>query len=158
MTTPRWKPAVTVAAMVERDGLFLLVEEDTSDGIRWNQPAGHLDPGESIIDGAIRETLEETAHVLTPTALLGTYLAPAGDKAYLRFAIIGTVGEPVPGLALDVGIHRAFWLDADTLRARPDMHRNPVVMRCVEDYLAHQRAGTPFLPLTAMAYLDPEPG
>ncbi len=149
---------MTVAAMVERDGLFLLVEEDTSDGVRWNQPAGHLEAGESIIEGAIRETLEETAHELTPTAFLGSYLAPAGDKAYLRFAVIGDVGGPVPGLALDVGIHRAFWIDADTLRAHPEMHRNPVVMRCVEDYLAQQQAGTPFLPLSAMVYLDPEPG
>lgn len=143
--------------MVERDGKFLLVEEETSDGVRWNQPAGHLEPDESIIAGAVRETLEETAHELTPTAWLGAYLAPAGDTAYLRFAIIGTVGEPVPGLALDFGIHRAFWIDADGLRARPDMHRSPVVMRCVEDYVARQRAGEPFLPLHSITYLDPEP-
>lgn len=143
----RWKPNVTVAAVVERDGRFLLVEEDTADGIRLNQPAGHLDPGETPADGAARETLEETACTFTPTALLGIYLhrseagrgrgAPA--VSYLRFAFTGKVSEADPTRALDHGIVRALWLTADELRARHAEHRSALVMKCVDDYLAGRR-------------------
>jgi 8-oxo-dGTP pyrophosphatase MutT (NUDIX family) len=140
-----WKPSVTVAAVVERAGRFLLVEEETSDGIRLNQPAGHLDPGESPRDAAIRETLEETARVFVPTALLGIYMVggprsadPNEAVTYLRFAFIGTVGEAEPGRALDVGILRTLWLTADEARARLDEHRSPLVMKCIDDYLAGQ--------------------
>lgn len=140
-----WKPNVTVAAVVERDGRFLLVEEETSDGIRLNQPAGHLDPGETPLDGAVRETLEETARVFVPTALLGIYMVGSGASdrnesiTYLRFAFTGTVGEPEPGRALDDGILRTLWLTADELRARQPDHRSPLVMKCIDDYLAGQR-------------------
>lgn len=143
----RWKPNVTVAAVVERDGRFLLVEEDTADGIRLNQPAGHLDPGESPAAGAARETLEETGCAFTPSALLGIYLhrsesgrgrgAPA--VSYLRFAFTGTVSEADPTRPLDHGIVRALWLTADELRARRAEHRSALVMKCVEDYLAGRR-------------------
>lgn len=138
-----WKPAATVAAVVERAGRFLLVEEHTSDGLRINQPAGHLDPGETLAQACARETLEETAHQFTPTQLVGVYLwrngAHAGVNTYLRFAFAGTLGEELAGRALDTGIVRALWLTADELAARAAQHRSPLVMRCVDDYLRGQR-------------------
>ena len=143
-----WKPNVTVAAVVEHDGRFLLVEEDTPDGIRLNQPAGHLDPGETPLDAAIRETLEETARAFTPRALLGIYMArsasagPASERepvTYLRFAFVGTVDEAEPGRSLDHGIRRTLWLTADEIRARLAEHRSPLVMKCIDDYVAGQR-------------------
>ena len=93
-----WKPDVTVAAVVERDGHFLLVEEKTTDGVRLNQPAGHLEPNESIVDAVVRETLEETAHDFAPTQLTGIYrwTRPASDLSYLRFAFSGQLGEHHP--------------------------------------------------------------
>lgn len=134
------KPSVTVAAVVERDGRFLLVEEQTRDGIRINQPAGHLESGESLIAAAVRETLEETACEFTPSHLLGVYLwrASAG-VTFTRFAFVGAVGEPEAGRRLDDGIVRAFWLTPDELRACASAHRSPLVMRCVDDYLRGQR-------------------
>jgi 8-oxo-dGTP pyrophosphatase MutT (NUDIX family) len=146
-----WKPNVTVAAVVEHDGRFLLVEEETPDGIRLNQPAGHLDPGETPLDGAIREALEETARVFTPRALLGIYMARSASASsassaserepvtYLRFAFVGTVDEAEPGRALDHGILRTLWLTADEIRARMAEHRSPLVMKCIDDYVAGQR-------------------
>lgn len=157
LTIQRFKPAVTVAAIVERDGRFLLVEEETAEGLRWNQPAGHLEPDESLLQAVVRETLEETAHELTALGLLGVYLTPAGEGAYLRFAFVGTVGHALPGRRLDMGIHRAFWADADEVRARPDMHRSPAVMRCIDDYLSARERGRAWLPLDSLAYL-PELG
>ncbi|MDO8249266.1 MAG: NUDIX domain-containing protein, partial [Rhodoferax sp.] len=117
----RWKPSATVAAVIERDfdGIqkFLLVEEETRDGLKLNNPAGHLDPGESPAQGCARETLEETAFHFTPTALVGVYLsrfeqtdarAPSGklDITYLRFAFCGDLGAHMAGQALDEGIVR----------------------------------------------------
>lgn len=140
-----WKPSVTVAAIVERDGRFLLVEEETPEGIRLNQPAGHLDPGESLIDAAVREALEETSCAFTPEALLGVYMArstsayEAVPMTYVRFAFVGTVGEADPALQLDDGILRTLWLTADEARVRAREHRSPLVMKCIEDYLAGQR-------------------
>ena len=136
-----WKPNVTVAAVVERVGQFLLIEEETPEGIRLNQPAGHLDPGETPLQGAIRETLEETARSFTASALLGVYMARSGAAGreavtYLRFAFIGTVGEEEPGRPLDRGILRTLWLTADEIRARLPEHRSPLVMKCIDDYLA----------------------
>ena len=142
----RWKPNVTVAALIERDGRFLLVEEETTDGLKLNNPAGHLDPGESIVEGVAREALEETGRHFEPDALLGVYLArmhrhpdPAEDITYLRFAYRGRVGEPIPGATLDTGIVRTLWLTADEIRACPERHRSPLLLRCLEDYLAGQR-------------------
>lgn len=140
---PPWRPAATVAAVVERDGRFLFVEEQTREGLRINQPAGHLDPGESLVDACARETLEETAHRFTPLQLLGVYLWRAGAQAdaptYLRFAFIGALGEVVTGRTLDEGIVRTLWLTPDELADCADMHRSPLVMRCVQDYLRGQR-------------------
>ncbi|MGB2816192.1 MAG: NUDIX hydrolase [Burkholderiaceae bacterium] len=140
-----WKPSVTVAAVVERDGRFLIVEEETPDGIRLNQPAGHLDPGETLLHAAAREALEETAHTFQPTALLGVYMARSAASAeaqvvtYVRFAFTGELGPVEPGRALDHGILRVLWLSADEIRSRRAEHRNPLVMKCVEDYLAGRR-------------------
>jgi len=144
MSAP-WKASVTVAAIVEHEGRFLLVEEQTPDGIRLNQPAGHLDPGESLITAVIRETLEETARTLTPSALLGVYMArsrsaqDAEPVTYVRFAFVGKAGDPVPGRRLDDGILRTLWLTADEIRSLSAQHRSPLVMKCVEDYVAGQR-------------------
>ena len=141
----RWKPNVTVAAIIERDGRFLLVEEDTADGLRLNNPAGHLDPGESPEQACTRETLEETAYGFTPTALLGVYLnrftktRTGVDTTYMRFAFVGTLGEHHPGLALDEGIVRTLWMTAEEIRACPERHRSPLLLRCLDDYLAGQR-------------------
>ncbi|MCE9570280.1 MAG: NUDIX hydrolase [Rhodocyclales bacterium] len=136
-----WKPNVTVAALIEREGRFLLVEEETEDGVRFNQPAGHLDQGESLIAACAREALEETAWSFRPTALVGIYQwpRPQGDITYLRFAFSGEVGEHELGRALDVGILRAVWMTPDEIRAAADRHRSPLVWQCVSDYLAGRR-------------------
>ena len=147
----RWKPSVTVAAVIAKDfdgsQKFLLVEEQTRDGLRLNNPAGHLDPGESPLQACIRETLEETAFHFTPTAIVGVYLSrfemqqPEGllDITYLRFAFCGELGEHVQGQALDEGIVRTLWLSVDELRASAAVHRSPLLLRCVDDYLAGRR-------------------
>jgi 8-oxo-dGTP pyrophosphatase MutT (NUDIX family) len=136
-----WKPNVTVAAVVERDGRFLLIEEHTDRGPLFNQPAGHLDPGESLLAGVSREALEETAYTFTPTALLGIYqyyYAP-GDITYLRFAFTGEITGHDPARELDDGIIRALWLTPDEIRRTRERHRSPLVARCVDDYLAGRR-------------------
>jgi 8-oxo-dGTP pyrophosphatase MutT (NUDIX family) len=136
-----WKPNVTVAAVVERDGRFLLVEEDTVHGRRFNQPAGHLESGESLMDAVTRETLEETAHVFKPTGLLGVYqYHHTGDNVtYLRFAFTGEITAHDPIRTLDEGIVRAAWLAPGDIRREAARHRSPLVMRCIEDYLAGRR-------------------
>jgi phosphatase NudJ len=141
----RWKPSVTVAAVIERDGRFLLIEEETSEGLKLNNPAGHLDPGESPAQGCARETLEETAYRFEPTALVGVYLSRARkastgeDFTYVRFAFCGQVGEREEGRALDHGIVRTLWMTPDEVRASQDRHRSPLLVRCMEDYLAGAR-------------------
>ena len=155
--TERWKPSVTVAAVIERDGRFLLVEEHTPEGLRLNNPAGHLDPGESPAQGCVRETLEETAHLLEPTALVGVYLSRfvrssasgTEDITYVRFAFCGTVGPAIDGRTLDAGIVRTLWLTPEEVRASQERHRSPLVLQCMEDYLRGQR-----FPLS-MVYSDP---
>ena len=136
-----WKPNVTVAAVVERDGRFLLVEEHTDRGRLFNQPAGHLDPGESLVHAVARETLEETACTFEPTGLLGVYQyhSEADDVTYIRFAFTGEISRPQPGRALDAGIIRAVWLTPQEIRREAARHRSPLVMRCVDDYLAGRR-------------------
>jgi ADP-ribose pyrophosphatase YjhB (NUDIX family) len=135
----RWKPSVTVAAIIEKDGRFLLVEEHTTDGLRLNNPAGHLERGESPAEGCVREVLEETAHAFTPRSLVGVYLTKAQDVTYLRFAFCGDVGAHDPRLVLDEGIVRTVWMTADEIRASVHRHRSPVILRCMEDYLAGDR-------------------
>ena len=141
----RWKPSVTVAAIIEREGRFLLVEEETSEGLKLNNPAGHLDPGESPAQGCARETLEETAWHFEPTALVGIYLSRARkpatgeDFTYLRFAFCGRLRVEERGRPLDTGIVRTLWLTPEEIRASRDRHRSPLLLRCVEDYLAGVR-------------------
>ena len=139
----RWKPSVTVAALIERDGRFLLVEERTADGLRLNNPAGHLDPGESLLQAVVREVLEETACAFTPTHLVGVYLARLqrgdDDITYLRFAFAGSVGTPEPGRALDTPIVRTLWLTPAEIEATRERHRSPLLWRCVQDHLAGRR-------------------
>ena len=136
----RWRPNVTVAAVIERDGRYLLVEERAADGrLVLNNPAGHLDRGETLLQAVVREVLEETACVFTPTHLQGIHLAPSAtddDVTYLRFAFAGSVGEPLPGRVLDTGIVRTLWLTVDELRASAARHRSPLVLQCIEDQLA----------------------
>jgi 8-oxo-dGTP pyrophosphatase MutT (NUDIX family) len=140
-----WKPSVTVAAVIERDGRFLLVEEETAEGVRLNQPAGHLDPGESLTTAAARETLEETAFAFTPKQLIGVYLwrsppPPDGNGVtYLRFAFCGELGAHDGERALDAGILRALWLTREEIAARAAEHRSPLVQRCIDDFLGGAR-------------------
>ena len=139
----RWKPSVTVAAIIERDGLFLLVEEHTRDGLKLNNPAGHLEQGESPLQGVVREALEETTRVFTPDRFLGVYLSrfqrPGEDITYVRLAFGGSVGEANPALTLDHGIVRTVWMSLAELRASRSRHRSALVLQCIEDYVAGQR-------------------
>ena len=143
--TDVWKPAVTVAAIIERDGRFLLVEEETSDGVRFNQPAGHLDPNESLLQAVTRETMEEAAHDFVPTALVGMYMSrylssrTGLEVTYLRFAFSGEVGAAYDH-PLDQGILRAVWMTYDEVLGCQDWHRSPLVLQCIQDYLAGRRA------------------
>jgi len=145
----RWKPSVTVAAIVERitDGVsrFLLVEEHTSEGLKLNNPAGHLDPGESPEQGVAREALEETTCTFTPQCVVGLYLSrfqrpsTGEDVTYLRIAYAGIAGEPDPARSLDEGIVRTLWMTLDELHASRERHRSALVLTCINDYLAGKR-------------------
>src|SRR3569623_63287 len=151
----RWNPRVTVAAVIERGGRFLLIEEETALGLKWYTPAGHLEPGETPAQGCAREVLEEAAYDFTPTAFLGLYLARSRknstgeDQTYLRMAFCGELGAHHPDRALDQGIVRALWMTPDEVRATQGRHRSPLVLKCIEDYLAGVRH-----PLDAV-YADP---
>lgn len=149
-----WRPHVTVAAVVEQEGRFLLVEEDTKEGVRLNQPAGHLEQGESLIDAVIRETLEETAWEFAPEALVGIYMWPKPDSdiTYLRFAFAGRLMRHHSGRPLDAGIRRTVWMSPDELAATREMHRSPQVERSVQDCLAGRRVS-----LDVLNYLDSGP-
>jgi len=146
-----WKPDTTVAAIVEHQGKFLLVEEETTDGLRLNQPAGHLENGETMLEAVVRETFEETAHYFQPEFLLGIYhwRHPVKDLTYLRFAFIGSASGHDPMQKLDDGIIRAVWMDLNEIRASTDKHRSPQVLTCIEHYLAGQR-----FPLSVLTHLN----
>ena len=139
------RPSVTVAAVIERGGQFLLVEEEDEGRIVYNQPAGHLEPFESLVQGCRREVLEESAWHFQPRELVGIYRWRKPDSAsapgvtYLRFAFCGDLGEHESGRALDAGIVRAVWLGPEEISALRERHRSPLVLRCVEDYLAGRR-------------------
>lgn len=141
----RWAPAVTVAAIVEEEGRYLLVEERTERGLKLNNPAGHLEPGETLLAAVQREVLEETARPFTPTALVGIYqarnTAPGAPPtaAYLRFAFTGTVGAPLPGRVLDAPIVRTVWLTPQEAAAQAQHMRSPLVLRCIADHAAGAR-------------------
>jgi phosphatase NudJ len=141
----RWSAKVTVAAIIEQGGRYLLVEEHTPEGLRLNNPAGHLDPGESLVQAVAREALEETACAFTPTHVVGVYLArlvrerTGEDVSYLRVAFAGTVGEPDAGRTLDEGIVRTLWLTRADIEAQAARHRSPLVARCIADHAAGRR-------------------
>lgn len=146
-----WKPNVTVAAVIEREGKFLLVEEETSQGLRFNQPAGHLEAGEALLTGVVREALEESAYHFVPQHLLGIYRwhSVESNITYLRFAFTGTITGHEPNRSLDTGILQAVWLTPGEIRASHARHRSPLVLRCVEDYLAGKR-----YPLELLTHYD----
>lgn len=146
-----WKPNVTVAAVIEDGGRFLLVEEETAQGLRFNQPAGHLEAAESLLDAVVRETLEESAYHFLPQHLLGIYRwhSPESDTTYLRFAFTGSITGHEPGRRLDSGILRAVWLTPAEILAVRSRHRSPLIMRCVEDHMAGKR-----YPLELLVHYD----
>ena len=136
-----WKPNVTVAAVLEREGRFLLVEEETDDGIRFNQPAGHLECREALTDAVIREVLEETGRTIVPESLVGIYnwRNEAKDITYIRFVFSGRITHHDTVRALDQGIVATHWLSFDEIVARQALLRSPMVLRCIEDYRAGKR-------------------
>ncbi len=138
MEARTWKPSVTVAAVIEREGRFLLVEEE-ADGRRvYNQPAGHWEPGETLAAACVREALEETAWRCAPKHLVGIYrwhYTPA-DNTFLRFTFACTALEHDVSRKLDREIVRAVWLDINEVRALAPAHRSPLVMRCIDDFAA----------------------
>jgi 8-oxo-dGTP pyrophosphatase MutT (NUDIX family) len=147
----RWKPEVTVAAIVEREGRYLFVEERIAGQLVLNQPAGHLEDGETLIEAVIRETREETAWRLQPEALVGTYLwrNPLDGRTFLRFAFCGIVDDHRAAQPLDTGIVRTLWLTHEQLLAQSARVRSPLVPRCLEDYLLGKRQ-----PLDSIASVD----
>lgn len=144
-----FKPSVTVAAVITHKDRFLMVEEMTHDGPRFNQPAGHLELSESPLQACVREVREETAREFTPQHFLGVYLGrfqkQHEDITYVRLAFSGTVGDELAGLSYDTEIIRTLWMTADELRAVPAAHRSPMVMLCINDYLQQR-----LLPLDAV--------
>jgi len=136
-----WKPHVTVAAIAEKENKFLIVEERVDEQLVYNQPAGHLDPGESLIDAVIRETLEETAWTFEPQALVGIQLGrhPVNTETYLRFCFYGCCDEHQSQQALDKGIEQALWLSRDELVVNHHKLRSPMVLRSIDDHLDGRR-------------------
>jgi 8-oxo-dGTP pyrophosphatase MutT (NUDIX family) len=135
------RPDLTVAAIVERDGQFLLVEERVGTRMVFNQPAGHVERGEELVTAVIRETLEETAWGFKPEALVGVYFWDQPDKqrSFMRFAFTGQVTEHDPSRRLDRGIERAVWMSHEQILARTSRLRSPMVLRCIDDYLSGKR-------------------
>jgi 8-oxo-dGTP pyrophosphatase MutT (NUDIX family) len=161
----RWKPSVTVAAIIARrvGGMseFLLVEEHTPEGLKLNNPAGHLEPEESPQQGVVREALEETGRVFVPDRIVGVYLsrfrraASGEDVTYLRFAFGGHAGDADPQRALDDGIVRTLWLGLAEVRASRARHRSPLVLNCIEDFVAGRRYPLDLVSVDPSLY-DPE--
>lgn len=135
------RPDLTVAAIVEREGRFLLVEERVASSLVFNQPAGHVERGEQLVTAVIRETLEETAWNFQPEALVGVYFwdVPQRQRSFMRFAFTGRVTGHDPTRRLDRGIQRALWLSHEQILERRSRLRSPMVLRCIEDYLRGQR-------------------
>lgn len=135
-----WTPRTTVAAVIERDQQFLMVEEMIGSELKLNQPAGHLEDGESLIEAVIRETLEETAWQFFPESLVGIYRwrHQPSQNTYIRFCFAGSLGANLD-TPLDTDIHQAVWLDANTIQQRRFQFRSPLVEQCLQDYLAGKR-------------------
>lgn len=136
-----WKPRVTVAVVVEQEGRFLMVEEKVGGQTRFNQPAGHLEDSESLVQAAVRECLEETAWRFEPEALVGLYRwrTPVNGDTYLRASFTGRCLEQVEGYTLDPDISAVHWLTLDEIKDRRDALRSPLVMHTIEDYLQGRR-------------------
>lgn len=136
-----WRPHVTVAAVIERDGKFLVVEEVIDGLVRYNQPAGHLECGESLTDAVVRETLEETGYHFVPRFLVGIYnwRNEAKDATYLRFAFGGEIVGHDAERPLDEGIVAARWMSPDEVNALVASHRSPMIQRCFDDWAAGKR-------------------
>lgn len=145
-----WQPHIVVAAVVEREGRYLIVEEFINGELRLNQPAGHWEAGETLFEGLVREALEETAWDVRPTGFLGIYAWHPQDLPYpfVRFAFLAEATEHHPERKLDDGILRAIWLTPEELLAKQALHRGPAVMQCIEDH----RAGRVF-PLDVIQHL-----
>jgi 8-oxo-dGTP pyrophosphatase MutT (NUDIX family) len=145
-----WLPHVVVACVVERDGRFLIVEERINGQMKLNQPAGHWEKDETLIEGARREALEETRWDVEPTHVLGLYHHDPADLDYgfLRVAFVADAVRERPELSLDTGIERAVWMTRDEIAATQSLHRSPMVLRCVDDHLAGRR-----YPLDLIAHL-----
>jgi phosphatase NudJ len=138
----QWKPNATVAAIAEKDGRFLLVEENINNNLVFNQPAGHLEHGETLLEAVKREVMEETAWEFEPEYLVGVYLYPNPYKAditYLRFCFYGHCSNEHKGQALDDGIVRATWLNPEEIEEEKERMRSPLVTRCIDDYLQGNR-------------------
>lgn len=133
-----WQPDVTVATLVVRDGALLMVEEDVQGRRVLNQPAGHLEPDESLVAAAVRETLEESGWDVVPTALVGIYQwkSATDGRHFLRVALAADPIGHHPDRTLDSGILRALWMTPSELQAAAHRHRSPLVWRAVTDYLA----------------------
>jgi 8-oxo-dGTP pyrophosphatase MutT (NUDIX family) len=136
-----WQPHITVATIVEDNGRFLMVEELKGGRAVLNQPAGHLDPNETLTEAAVRETLEETGWDVEATGIVGIYLytAPSNGVTYQRVCFIAKALKHHPDYQLDEGILRARWLTRDELIALRDDWRSELIIRCIDDYLAGQR-------------------
>lgn len=136
-----WKPHATVAAIIEQDGRFLMVEEESDGLVVFNQPAGHLDPDESLIEAVIRETREETAWRFHPEAITGIYRwkQPDTERTFLRVAFCGQVDDLTAEQLLDDGIIRAVWMTREQLLDHQQQLRSPLVLLCIDDYLANKR-------------------
>jgi 8-oxo-dGTP pyrophosphatase MutT (NUDIX family) len=142
-----WSPSVTVAAVVRRQDRFLMVEENPDGQAVVNQPAGHLEFGESLVEAVCREVLEETARTFEPSGLVGVYQwsLPGTERTYLRFCFVGDVSEPIAGRAIDPDIHATHWLTRDEIVNGHLEARSPLVLRCIDDAV-----GTAALPLAAL--------
>ncbi len=159
----RWKPNVTVAAIIEQAQRFLLIEEHTFEGLRLNTPAGHLDPAESPVQACIREVREEAGYDFTPTALVGIHLnrfvrtRTGSDITYLRFTFCGTLGRHYPEQALDTGIVRTLWLTRDEIAAQAQAQRlrSPVLLPTIDAYLAGQRFNLDLIQTDPSIYATP---
>jgi|SRR5579883_642396 len=144
-------PEITVAAVTETDGRFLVVEERIDRRLLFNQPAGHVETGETLLEAIVREVREETAWLFTASGLIGVYLwrHPRTGRTTKRFAFAGAVSDHRDAQPLDEGIVGTHWLTRAELKQREPQLRSPLVLRCIDDYLAGRRA-----PLAAAAQLD----
>ena len=134
-----WTPRTTVAAVIEQDQQFLMVEEYIGKVLTLSQPAGHLEAEESLIDAVIRETYEETAYHFTPTALIGIYRWQGKQDTYIRYCFTGDIIRHDPHQSLDPDIHQAIWLDKASIESRQHCYRSPLVGQCLQHYLAGRR-------------------